>query len=391
LFDPLLLNTEVQHFIRTYTDELYRLIMAGSPFENISIQELASQIESRKKIEKKLPTWYSTNNIIYPPKLNLEQTSSETTADYKSSLVGGKKLADITGGFGVDSYYFSSKFESIHHFEINKDLSEIVRHNFKVLQKTSIECIARDGLQQVLESDYDVIYADPSRRHDSKGKVFFLEYCEPNIPDNLPKILRSCRTFLLKTSPMLDISQGLQELDNVVEIHIVAVENEVKELLWLIKEGQNESPLVKAVNLKKAGREEFSFKWGTNKAPEYAHPQNYLYEPNAAILKSGAFNIISEHYNVNKLNKNTHLYTSETLIEFPGRSFLIEAVVPYSKSEIKKALTFKKANISIRNFPESVEKLRKKWKIQDGGDKYLFFVTDVDDKKVMIISSKVAF
>lgn len=365
--------------------------MAGSPFENISIQELASQIESRKKIEKKLPTWYSTNNIIYPPKLNLEQTSSETTAEYKASLVGGKKLADITGGFGVDSYYFSSKFESIHHFEINKDLSEIVRHNFKILEKDSIECFARDGLQQVLKYEYDVIYADPSRRHDSKGKVFFLEDCEPNIPDNLPKILRSCRTFLLKTSPMLDISQGLQELDNVVEIHIVAVENEVKELLWLIKEGQNESPLVKAVNLKKAGREEFSFKWGTNEAPEYAHPQNYLYEPNAAILKSGAFNIISEHYNVNKLNKNTHLYTSETLIEFPGRSFLIEAVVPYSKSEIKKALTFKKANISIRNFPEAVEKLRKKWKIQDGGDKYLFFVTDVDDKKVMIISSKVAF
>lgn len=391
MFNPLLLNTEIQSFIRTYNDDIYRLIIAGSPFNNVSIQELASQIESRRRIEKKLPTWFLTKNLIYPPKLNLEQSSSEITAEYKASLVKGNKLADITGGFGVDSYYFSENFESIHHFEINKDLSDIVRHNFKILEKHSIECFARDGLQQVLNSDYDVIYADPSRRHDSKGKVFFLEDCEPNIPNNLPKILSSCRTFLLKTSPMLDISQGLEELDNVVEIHIIAVENEVKELLWLLREGQSENPLIKAVNLKKAGREEFNFLWGITETPEFGHPQKYLYEPNAAILKSGAFNIISNDFNVNKLNKNTHLYTSETLLEFPGRSFLIEAVIPYSKSEMKKALTFKKANISIRNFPESVEKLRKKWKIQDGGDKYLFFVTDIDDKKVMIISSKVEF
>jgi len=387
LFDPLL-KPKVQDFIRTYDDEVYRLIIAGSPFKEVSIQHLASQIESRRKIQKKLPTWFSTENIIYPPKLNLEQTSSEVTAKYKASLVSGEKLADITGGFGVDSYYFSEGFDIIHHFEINQELSEIAKHNFKVLGKNSIESFAKDGLKEVLDAGYDVIYADPSRRHDRKGKVFYLRDCIPNIPDNLSEILNSSKKLLLKTSPMLDISQGLEELDSVAEIHIVAVDNEVKELIWLIQGEHTGDPIVKAVNLKGKKGEEFNFHWRTKGIPKYGHPQKYLYEPNAAILKSGAFDLISERFKVNKLNRNTHLYTSDTLMDFPGRRFVIEKVIPYSRSEIRKALTFKKANISIRNFPESVERLRKKWKIQDGGDIYLFFVTDLEDKKVMIVCSK---
>lgn len=187
---------------------------------------------------------------------------------------------------------------------------------------------------------------------------------------------------------MLDISQGLEELDSVAEIHIVAVDNEVKELIWLIQGEHTGDPIVKAVNLKGKKGEEFNFHWRTKGIPKYGHPQKYLYEPNAAILKSGAFDLISERFKVNKLNRNTHLYTSDTLMDFPGRRFVIEEVIPYSRSEIRKALTFKKANISIRNFPESVERLRKKWKIQDGGDIYLFFVTDLEDKKVMIVCSK---
>ena len=389
MFNSSLLSTKVQDFIRSYDDEVFKLILVGSPFKDVSTIELVTQIESRGRIEKKLPTWFATSNILFPPKFNLEQTSSEITAKYKASLVSGNTLADITGGFGVDSFFFSEEFANVHHFEINPELSEIVKHNFEVLVKNSIECFLEDGLKRVLSEKYDVIYADPSRRHESKGKVFFLEDCEPNIPDNLLEILANCETFLLKTSPMLDISRGMEELSNVAAIHIVAVDNEVKELLWLLKDGHNEDPLIMTVNLTKGKAEEFSFEWGNRGFPEYALPQKFLYEPNAAILKSGAFDLISEEFRVNKLHNNTHLFTSESLIDFPGRRFLVEEVVPYSKSQIKKSLNFKKANISIRNFPESVETLRKKWKIQDGGDRYLFFVTNMEGEKVMLICSKI--
>ncbi|MBK5212851.1 MAG: class I SAM-dependent methyltransferase [Flavobacteriaceae bacterium] len=383
-----LLNTEVQDFIRNFDGEVSKLAFAGSPFENVTVQELMQQIESRKKAEKKLPTWFGMSNILFPPKLNLEQTSSEITATYKASLVTGTTLADITGGFGVDSFFFSEKFSEVDHFETNTELSEIAKHNFEVFGKHNIYCLPENGLKAVLSKKYDVIYADPSRRHDSKGKVFFLKDCQPNIPENISEILNHCNQFLLKTSPMLDISVGLNELQHVSEIHIVAVENEVKELLWLLQKNASDEQKIKTINIKKSGAETFDFEWSETGEAEYCFLQEYLYEPNAAILKSGAFELISEKLKVKKLHKNTHLYTSETLMDFPGRTFLIEEVVPYNKSEMRRALTLKKANIATRNFPESVETLRKKWKIAEGGSVYLFFVTNLEGKKEMVVCSK---
>lgn len=388
MFNKSILNTEVQDFIRNFEGEISKLAFSGSPFETVSIQELLQQIESRSRIEKKLPTWFSTRDILYPPKLNLEQTSSEITSEYKASLVKGELIADITGGFGVDSYYFSEKFPEVHHFELNESLSEIVRHNFQVLGR-NIKCFNEDGLKAVLNKKYSVIYADPSRRHDSKGKVFFLKDCQPNIPNNIDEILSNCEVFLLKTSPMLDITVGLNELKDVSEIHIVAVENEVKELLWLLKEGKDSELKIKTINFTKTELEEFSFNWNETAKADYSLPQEYLYEPNTAILKSGAFDLISEKLNLNKIEVNTHLYTNDHLIDFPGRRFKIEKVVPYNKKEIKSALAFKKANITTRNFPESVATLRKKWKLSDGGNIYLFFTTNLEGKRVMIVCSKV--
>lgn len=388
MFNKSILNTEVQDFIRNFEGEISKLAFSGSPFETVSIQELLQQIESRSRIEKKLPTWFSTRDILYPPKLNLEQTSSEITSEYKASLVKGELIADITGGFGVDSYYFSEKFPEVHHFELNESLSEIVRHNFQVLGR-NIKCFNEDGLKAVLKKKYPVIYADPSRRHDSKGKVFFLKDCQPNIPNNIDEILSNCEVFLLKTSPMLDITVGLNELKDVSEIHIVAVENEVKELLWLLKEGKDSELKIKTINFTKTELEEFSFNWNETAKADYSLPQEYLYEPNTAILKSGAFDLISEKLNLNKIEVNTHLYTNNHLIDFPGRRFKIEKVVPYNKKEIKLALAFKKANITTRNFPESVATLRKKWKLSDGGNIYLFFTTNLEGKRVMIVCSKV--
>ena len=379
----------MQAFIQNFEGEVSKLAFAGSPFENISVQELIQQIDSRKKVEKKLPHWVKTPNIMFPPKLNLEQTSSEITAKYKASLVKGETLADITGGFGIDSYFFSEKIDTVHHFEINPTLSEIAAHNFKVLGKHNVTCFSEDGLKAVLNKKYSIIYADPSRRHNSKGKVFFLKDCQPNIPENISEIANQCDQFLLKTSPMLDISVGLGELQNVSEIHIVAIDNEVKELLWLLKKDFSQNLKIKTINFTKSGAETFDFNWNEAATANYSLPQKYLYEPNAAILKSGAFDLVSEKLKLNKLHKNTHLYTSENLIDFPGRSFLIEKIVLYSKSEMRAALNFKRANISTRNFPETVGVLRKKWRIADGGEVYLFFVTNLEEKKQMLICSKI--
>ncbi len=385
-----LLHTKVQAFIRSYEGPLEQLAFSGSPFNNVTTQELLQQIESRRKTELKLPTWFASEGIYYPPKLNIEQTSSEATAAYKASLVSGTSLADMTGGLGVDCYYFSKRFETVDHFEIDATLSEIAAHNFRVLNSPGIRCFSQNGTEAVQNGTYDVIYADPSRRLDVKGKVFFLSDCEPNIPEHLESIMDVCNTFVIKTSPMLDLSVGLEELKYVSEIHIVAVNNDVKELVWMLrKEFTAASPRIHTVNITKETPQQFDFSWGTEASEVYGLPQRFLYEPNAALMKSGAFGLLSEAFRVKKLHSNSHLYTSESLREFPGRRFTIDTCIPYSKGAMKELLTFTKANVATRNFPESVAVIRKKWKLKDGGDRYLFFTTTLEDKKVVLICSKI--
>ncbi|MAN58621.1 MAG: hypothetical protein CMC08_02150 [Flavobacteriaceae bacterium] len=188
---------------------------------------------------------------------------------------------------------------------------------------------------------------------------------------------------------MLDISVGLRELTNVREIHVVAVQNEVKELLWVLQRGHTGNPKIVTANINGAVIDTFDFHWNQECNAVLGAPERFLYEPNAALLKSGAFQILSEAYRVRKLHRHTHLYTSEALRDFPGRRFIIEQVVPYRKKEIKNALTFSQANVTTRNFPESVAALRKKWKLKDGGTHYLFFTTLLNDEKALLITSKI--
>tara|TARA_R100000935_G_scaffold8302_1_gene17310 strand:- start:26830 stop:27993 length:1164 start_codon:yes stop_codon:yes gene_type:complete len=383
-----LLKTEIQEYIFTYAEDTSKLAFAGSPFPEVSTAELLQQIESRRAIEKKLPTWFAEKNTVYPPKLNLEQTSSEATARYKASLVTGKSLADLTGGFGIDTFYFAEVFDTVTHFEKNKTLSELAAHNLEVFSKKNIFCKAEDGLQGIKSNTFDVLYVDPSRRNERKGKVFFLNDCEPNVPENLEYLLSSCTTLLVKTSPMLDISIGLQELKHVTEVHVVAVNNEVKELLWILKKETSESIQIQTVNLTSKGTQAFSFLPSGPIETVFSDPLRFLYEPNAAILKAGGFQYISEAFKLKKLHQHSHLFTSEALRDFPGRRFSIEKVVPYTKKEMR-GITFAKANITTRNFPESVATLRKKWKIKDGGSKYLFFTTLENEDKIMLICAKV--
>ena len=384
-----ILQTEVQEFIHSYHEDTSKLAFAGSPFPNVSTSELLQQIESRKAIEKKLPTWFNEKKICYPPKLNMEQTSSEKTARYKAKLVEGKTLADCTGGFGVDTFYFATKFDAVTHYETNAALSQMAAHNFKILGGTNITCVNRDGIGALENTFYDVIFVDPSRRNSSKGKVFYLNDCEPNVPANLDVLMSHCDTLLLKTSPMLDISVGLEELANVSEIHVVAVKNEVKELLWLLDKKSDSTVKIVAVNHNSDGLQQFSFNLGETNDTVYGPPSRFLYEPNAALLKAGAFQYISEAFRLKKLHKHSHLFTSDALREFPGRRFAIEKIIPYNKKEMRRGITFDTANITTRNFPESVSTLRKKWKLKEGGNRYLFFTTLENEDKIMLICAKV--
>ena len=386
-----ILQENVQQFINDHLNtDISKLIFKGSPFNNISIQELAIQIVSKKKCEKKLPTWFQTKNIYYPEKINIEQTSSEITAEYKSSIITGDSLIDITGGFGVDSYYFAKKVKKVTHCELNAKLSTIVNNNYQQFKTENICQISGDGIEYLKNNTekFDWIYIDPSRRDEVNNKVFLLKDCLPNVPENLAFLFSKSKNILIKNSPILDISKTIDELNFVKEIHVVAIANEVKELLFVLEKDYKESIGIKTINYHKNITQIFDFKHLNKLNSNYCEPKKYLYEPNSAILKSGGFHEISNQFNLEKLHPHSHLYTSNNLIEFPGRTFLIENICSYNKKEIKKHLTENKANITTRNFPETVAQIRKKTKIKDGGSQYLFFTTLKNENLKVLICSQ---
>lgn len=391
--NPLILHTEAQRFINTNINaDTAKLIFKGSPIDNITVQELVGQIEAKRKAKQKLPTWFLSENIYYPNKLNIEQTSSEITANYKANLISGTNLIDLTGGFGVDVFSFSKSFDTIIHCELNKELSAIAKHNFDVLQLTNINTINTDGISYVNEKkqQFDWIYIDPSRRNDVKEKVFLLEDCTPNVPKNLETLFKYSNAIMIKISPIMDISAAVSQLDCTMEIHVVAVENEVKELLFLLKKGYDKTIQIKTVNLTKNNRQTFNTAWLKNTGPaSLSKPLDYIYEPNSAILKAGLFNEVSHQLKIYKLNKNSHLYTSNELKEFPGRRFKILHLLPFNLKTLKKSFPQKKANIATRNFPETVSQIRKKTKIKEGGDHYLFFTKDTNERLIVLITYKV--
>lgn len=374
--------------------DLSRFILSGSPFENISVQELAQQLEGRQKTKDKLPSWYGTTGIYFPEKVNLEQTSSELTAAYKASLIKGNTLADLTGGLGVDSYFFSKQINQVDYCEINEKLLTIAEHNFKQLKAENIAVHAENGIDFLRKQKiiYDVIYIDPSRRNNSKAKVFLLKDCQPNVPEHIDLLLQKADKIMVKTSPLLDLKAGIEALKAVAEIHIVAVKNEVKEILWILKKEHLRAKIdLFTVNFSPNSSIFTSTDYidALDSEPCFSPPQRYLYEPNAALMKSGLFNWISAFYDLNKLHPNTHLYTSNTLIPFPGRRFKINKVIPYSKKATSNLFKGKKANITTRNFKESVAQLRKRFKIDQGGKDYLFFTTCEEGSQYILHCNKV--
>ncbi len=391
--NKLILKAGAQNIINNFLDTDIVSFVLKKPFlAEVSNQELAQQIEAKKKCQNKLPTWFKTPKVYYPARLNIEQSSSERTAKYKATLVQGESFLDITCGYGVDAYYLSKRFSKGILCEKQENLAEIVRYNFKNFGIHNITLLNEDGIDYLQNTGnrFDWIYADPGRRHEQKGKVFKLSDCQPNIPLYLELLFSKSERILLKTSPLLDLSMGTRELKWVQEIHVVAINNEVKELLWVLGRNDTRPLTIHCYILSNTGEFNYQFSPEEEKSmvSQYDAPLKYLYEPNSAILKAGAFKSIGKHYNLQKLHQHTHLYTSNNRIAFPGRVFRIDQVLPFHK-KIAKDLDLSAANISTRNFPESVASLRKKTKIKDGGNKYLFFTTDLNNRLVVIICSKI--
>lgn len=382
-------DNAVQDYINEHLNaDVHQIAMAKSPFPEISGKELANQIAAKKKSSKKLPTWFNTPGIYYPPQLSVEQCSSETTAAYKAGLSKGTTLIDLTGGFGVDSYYFSKRNQSLIHCEIGQELSAIAAHNGALLGQDNTSFICDDGLQFLKDTDqhFGSIYIDPARRS-SAGKVFMLKDCTPDVVENLDLLLSKGTTVLIKTAPLLDISAGLKELKQVAEIHIVSVRNECKELIWVV--GHDTASRTKIVcTTLNAVQKQFSFFIGDEVPPAVSGsviPGTYLYEPDVALLKSGAFNLIAKKYQLQKIHHQTQLYTAaEINSDFPGRIFRIEQVM--SAGAIKKEKNLL-GSVIVRNYPDKAASLVDKYHIKPDDLQFLIFTQSVNEGKIILKST----
>lgn len=390
-------SEQTLQFIRENKDgNPVELSLQAQKHPEVDFHFAITQIAGRQAIEKKIPIWYITEGIFYPAHLSVEQCSSELTARYKASLVKGDSLVDLTGGMGVDCYFLSMRFKKAVYIEQQEELCNLAQHNFPLLAAKHIEVKNIDALTYLKEPfTCDCIYLDPARRNRHGGKIVSISDCEPNVIEMQDALLATASTVMVKLSPMLDISLALQELPAINEIHVVSVDNECKELLFLLHKEPSPGVRITCVNLKKDKEPEvfsFDYKTETSVQCEYtSEVGEYIYEPNSSILKAGGFKEVAITYNLKKLHPNSHLYTSDKLVgNFPGRTFRLHSVITFNKKDIKTKLSgLTKANLTVRNFLSTVVDLRKRLKLKDGGDDYLFATTLADESKVILHCSKV--
>ena len=373
------MGNKIQDFINANLNtDLHSLLLKKSPFSEVSMQEIVQQIKGRKVAEKKF-SFLNQDDIIFPPNLNLEQASSQNTAEFKAQFFKGEKFIDLTCGFGIDAYFLSQNFKETTLVEQNEALLEVVKHNWKVLGRNAnfINQKLEDFLNENNQK-FDLIYLDPARRDNHNRKVFLLEDLSPNLIEIQEKLTELSDEILVKLSPLIDLQHLVSSLQNIAKIWIVAVKNEVKEVLIYLEKTENQ-PEISCVNLQ-SNEPDFNFYFSEEKAVvvEYTSPQKYLYIANNSVYKSGAFNLVSKRFNLSKLHQNTHLYTSESKIDvFSGRIFVVEELSP---KEIKKGEQY---NIITKNYPLKPDEIKKKYKIKDGGEDYLIFCTSVKGKHIL--------
>jgi hypothetical protein len=383
-----ILDIEPQEYIqKNLHSDIVRISLAKSPFPAISPKELAQQIDGRRRCESKLPLWYNTTGIYYPEKIALEQCSSEATAKYKASLISGNEVTDLTGGFGVDSCFFSLTAAKVTHCELNAELSEISSYNSRFLG-FNVNHLHIDGIKHLRESQNGegTVYIDPSRRVSSR-KVFMLKDCVPDVVSELDLLRERSARVIIKTAPLLDIHSTIKELGAVSGVHVLSIKNECKEVVYLIDRSSSETdpPITCAIPDAEKVRT-FTFRTSAEKdyiLHDYSKPLEFLYEPDVSLLKAGCFKLITKEFNVRKLNQHTHIYTSDTLRDsFMGRRFSVQNTWDYG-SFIKQH-TFNKANIISRNFPQDPDQIKKKLRINDGGNDYLLFCTGPNNELLVI-------
>ncbi|GAA3949095.1 class I SAM-dependent methyltransferase [Hymenobacter algoricola] len=379
-------------------DDPAKLALQARRYPGLPVPDLVRQIQARQKARTKLPAWADNPDLIFPPALSVEQASSTRTAAFKASLVNGQRLADLTGGFGVDASCFANHIPEVHYVERDPALVAVVRYNLAQLGIGNVHCHAGDALQFLKSTPdtFDWIYLDPARRDTADRKIYRLQDCEPDVLRLLPLLLHKANRVLLKTSPMLDIELALQELKQVRRLWVVAVDNECKEVLYELGPEPAVDPERYTVNLLRNGQQQ---EFRLNKAREtravarYAEPlpQGYLYEPNVAVLKAGGFRSVGTAFELFKLHQHSHLYMSETLRpDFPGRIFRILAAEKYDKKTLRAHLGPEaRAHVTTRNFPDTVAEFRQHTGIREGGDIYLFATTDLRGRPIVVVCEKV--
>ena len=388
-----MLDTATIEFIKKHrNDDVRTLALQSKRYPTVDMREAVVQIEGWQQAREKLPAWAAVDGIIYPPKISMEQCSSEKTAKYKAALIEGENFADLTGGFGIDFSYMAQRFNKAFYIERNERLCDIAKANFSLLGLEHTK-VMNGNSEELLATlpHLDWIFVDPARRDGDGRKVVALSDCEPNIVEL--DLLSKADMVMVKCSPMLDITLACRQLRRVSSVHIVSVNNECKELILILNSNDFTGLSTYCVNILKDGIQEFSFTQDEEDSAATSYCSEigkYLYEPNASIQKAGCPNSLSARCKVEKLHPNSHLYTSDELVHgFPGRIFEVIEVFGFSKADIKRVQALGKANITVRNFPESVQQLRKRLKLADGGDNYIFATTLNNGSKVLVLCKKV--
>lgn len=430
-------NPVQQTFIKEHiNDDVRDLALKAARYHYVDMANALVQIKGYQAIKQKVPAWYACESLQFPPTLSLEQSSSEATARYKAALLDAflpmesrKKGVDLTGGLGVDAYFLSETFDEYVYVERQELLCQLARHNFSQLNRgqISVQCAEAEEYLQSM-NPVDFIFLDPARRDDKGKKVFALQDCTPDVSALFSSLREKCRLLMIKLSPMLDISLALRQLASVAACHVLALDNDCKELLLCCcfendashgsLDGASSEVRIHTCNLlsKRNLAQEFAFtreeesqaicrfaslgtsssaSLGTSVASVASVIENglaghFLYEPNVALLKAGAYKILTQRFDLQKLHLNTHLYVSAVLqADFPGRVFkIVEALSPSAKETKKRLQSLQQVNVATRNYPESVETIRKKYRIKEGGQLYLFAATLADNQRVLLLCEK---
>ena len=398
-------NNLTEQFIREHlTADVRTLALSAHP-DGVDMQYALTQISGWQAARVKVPLWADTEGIVYPKHLSLEQCTSQYIAQYKATVVEGLlgcgfRMADITGGLGVDCFFISAGAAKVYYNEMSAELCDCAKANFKALGRPEIEIncgSAEDFVAGLVPDSLDLIYLDPARRGDAGRKLISISDCQPDTVSLQDELLRIAPNVMVKLSPMLDVSRALTELGHVSNVFIIGLEGECKEITLLIQRGFDAEPTITAVDIDQDGTPESAVSSAKSidaalpqpiAEPDWLQPGTYISEPSAPYMKSALFRTIAAKTNTFLLHPDTHLFWSKQKPEnFPGRTFQIQGIIPFDKKSLA-PLIKSQANLSVRNFPESAPKLQQRLKLRDGGPRYLIATTLTGGKRVLLDLSK---